>query len=239
MQVELDNTFPDELRPDLQTVSRDVLAVVRGRMGPEPPEPRPVMCYVRLRGPLTESPPDGATYRVGLSVTTRDYARLAYQLGHELGHVMMDPRRTNGVIETIATALSLQVLDDLQERWTKRPPYASWRAFAPRFGEYRARVETDALSRLPTDVRGAANARDWRFVTGYLGTRSRELAENADARDLQHLAAMVLINNDTPWRQFRNLSALTDPAPARDKRFRDDLPLDLRQAPSALRQIGL
>jgi hypothetical protein len=50
-------------------------------------------------------------YRIWLAgVSERDYCKVAYQLSHELGHVMMDPSRDNGAIEMLPVAVSLEAL---------------------------------------------------------------------------------------------------------------------------------
>ena len=54
---------------------------------------------------------------VHLSVNTPVYSQFVYQLGHQLGHVMLDPRRSNGLIDTIYTALSYEVLDGMTDQW--------------------------------------------------------------------------------------------------------------------------
>jgi hypothetical protein len=239
MNVHLDSSFPSDTREDLKAVARDVLEVVRLRMGKEAPVKMPIVCYVRPAGPMTSVASDERTLRVGLSVTRRDYARLAYQLGHELAHVMMDPRRTNGLIEVVAVAMSLQTLDDIGKRWQHQAPYPEWRPYAKSFPEYRALVEEAALSRMPNEVTDAARCANWGHVARYLASKRRELLQDIEQRDLQHLAAMLLRTNEVPWKQFWGLSALTDPPPWRDKRYRDDLPLDPRRVPECLRRIGV
>ena len=45
------------------------------------------------------------------------YAQFAYQLGHELGHVMLGLYRSNGLLEACAIAVSHEILDGLAIRW--------------------------------------------------------------------------------------------------------------------------
>ncbi len=245
MRVYLNGTFPTPPREELKRVADDVRAVVAARMGSDPPEGLDVVCYVRRYGPMTkiewEEKLRTWVYRVGLTVTTRDYARFAYQLGHELGHVLMGTQRTNGPMEIVAVALSLQVLDDMAARWEREPPTAEWRPFAPSFRAYRAEVERQAVSRLPGKVQAAVAAGRWDLVRAHLAAEKSRLLADVEARDLQHLAAMTLMagGRGTDFRAFKNLAGLTDPPPARDKRFRADLPLDPRRIPYALRGLGI
>lgn len=239
MTVHLDASFPPDTREDLKAVARDVLEVVRLRMGKEPPVSKPVVCYVRPEGPMTSVDTDERTYRVGLSVTKRDYARMGYQLGHELAHVMMDPRRTNGVMEVVAVGLSLQVLDDMALRWRDLAPYPSWRPFARTFSDYRVVVEEQSLAKMPREVGDAVRGRNWSSVAAFLRTRQRDLLGDIEQRDLQHVAAILLRSQEVPWAKLWGLGALTNPPPWQDKRYRSDLPLDARRSPECLRRLGV
>src|SRR5436190_2859134 len=129
--------FPRDGRADLELVARDVLAACRLRWPGTPPAgKRPVVIYYRPAGPLTDSTADPKAYRIYLAVKDRGYAQFAYQLAHEFAHVMLDPRRTNGVVETFAVAFSLVLLDDLAARWAKTPPLKNWTSYAPAFKKY-------------------------------------------------------------------------------------------------------
>jgi hypothetical protein len=245
LKVYVNDQFPDEVRLDLRTVAREVAEVVTARMGPAPPEDKPVVCYPRSAGPMTSLGQDARlgleVYRVGLTVTTREYRRFAYQLGHELGHVMMGARRTNGPIEVVAVALSLVTLGDMAERWQVRAPYPEWQSYADAFRRYRGEVERQVLDRSPREAADPARAGDWDRVGGWLRTQRQRLVGDVEARDLQHLAAMYLLarggRGALPFKDYWGLAGITDPPPSRDPRYRSDLPLDPRRIPTALRQL--
>lgn len=239
MQLYLESSFPDDVRDDLKVVARDVMVAVQSRMGQRPPEDKPIVCYYRRQGPLTSVAEDLLSFRVGLAVDSRDYVRLVYQLGHELCHVMMDPRRSNGLIEVIAVGFSLQILDDMAERWRRKPPVRQWAEYAPQFTSYRERVENLALEKMPADVQELVKAKKWSEVVRYLQLEQRKLLWDIEARDLQHVAAMVLRSQPVSWERFWGFGSLTDPPPHRDTRFRSDLAVDLQRAPDALRRIGV
>src|SRR5262249_32262592 len=58
-------------------------------------------------------------------------------------------------------------------------------------------------------------------------------------RDLQHLAALALLSGPVKWGGLVGLAAHTDPPPAKDGKFRSDLPVDPKKLPAVVRRIGL
>jgi hypothetical protein len=227
-RMSLDASFPDEVRGDLLVVAREVLEVVAARFRADPPAGRrPYVCFVRPSGPITDSTTDPRRYRIGLSVVDRSYARFVFQLGHELGHVYLDPRRTNGLLETVAVAISLQALDDLATRWARAPPYPHWRSYAPALRRYRERVEAWYLRDLPDEVREAARTGNWQGVTLYLRYRRLDQDRNATDRALNMLGAIALRTQSVEWRSFLGLGSRTAPSPEEAGEFRDDLPIEV------------
>jgi len=97
---------------------------------------RRVSILYRTQGPLTDSTSDTTRYRVYLSVKNRYYARLVYQLGHELCHIFADPRRTNWFVESCCEMAALTLLRRMSKLWGDNPPYARWRNYAPKFQHY-------------------------------------------------------------------------------------------------------
>src|SRR5262249_25079215 len=154
----------------------DVVACCRGLWPGYPPAGhRPIVLYHRPAGPLTDSTSDPKTYRIYLSVTDRDYSRFTYQLAHEYAHVMLDPRRTNGLIETLAVAFSLEVLDAMARRWADKPPFPNWKDYAPEFSKYRRRTEKLHLDRFPAAVQAMAERRAYDELGLYLRHRRSQL----------------------------------------------------------------
>lgn len=230
--LQLDDSFPEAVRRDLLVVARDVHAVVRRLFPADPPAGRrPIVLYHRPGGPMTDSTSDPGVYRIGVSVADRDYVRFAYQLGHELGHVYLDPRRTNGLLETLSVAVSLEVLDDLAWLWSTRAPYPHWRSYAPAFRQYRERVEHYHLARLPDEVRSAVGDGRWDDTALYLSERRDDQDRNPVDRDLNLLGAMALRQRAVSWDRYLGIGSFTDPSPAEDAAFRDDLEIDLSQLP--------
>lgn len=72
------------------------------------------------------------------------WAQLAYQFGHELGHVFCNSWGPNcqpsapciWIEEACAEAFSLHGLLRLNERWQSEPPYPGWAEYAPHFASY-------------------------------------------------------------------------------------------------------
>jgi hypothetical protein len=237
--ITLDDSFPEEAREDLRTVADDVHRIVRRRFRAAPPcGDRPIECFRRHPPPQLVDLGNESKYRIALFVSDRHYARLAYQLAHELGHIMFDPRRTNAAIEMLATALSLQVLDDLAARWQLRPPVASWREYAPCFREYREVAEEQRLNQVPARVRSALASRDFDTVAGFLrALRTGQEHAGIHSRAREMLGAIALRSGGIEWPQTKGVAALTTPTPDEDGRYRDDLDLDLKQASEYVRGL--
>lgn len=84
-----------------------------------------------------------------VGVGARDWSRLAYQFGHELGHVLCNswqvdalPRTPSQWIEeALVEAFSLRGLDLLADAWERKPPFPGDSGFAGAIRDYRAGVE--------------------------------------------------------------------------------------------------
>ncbi|MDP7032853.1 MAG: hypothetical protein QF752_00015 [Planctomycetota bacterium] len=238
-QIRFDDSFPEAARRDLTTVAHEVLAVVRERMPTDPPAGvRPLVCFLRPEGPIADSTSDPSVYRIGLTVTGRQFAQLAYQLGHELGHVWLDPRRTNGLLETLAVALSHQVLVDLAQRWKTRAPYPNWTSYAPQFLSYLEETVSKQLETFPESVRAMVKEKRWEELGLYLRYRRPDQDREATDRSLNTLGAVALRSEPVDWKEWVGVGSRTDPPPSRDGRFRADLQLTGSGLPSCLRRIG-
>lgn len=153
----------------MQQTANQVAAIIDQLIPPPPHTSTDVFCFVApidWRAPITVAghlqpgePVESGRYetRVAVSrdVLPGDRQRFAFQLAHELGHVKMDPRFDNAIVETFAVALSLETLDRLG--------YSNY---------VRAAVDTLSVS-LPLEVRAALSGRSWKDVTRFLAERRR------------------------------------------------------------------
>jgi hypothetical protein len=81
-----------------------------------------------------------------VNIGERDWSKLAYQFGHELGHVLANswgpdskPRSPcQWLEETLAEAFSLRGLGKLADSWEQRPPFAKDAPFANAIRQYRS-----------------------------------------------------------------------------------------------------
>src|SRR4051794_39850604 len=98
MSITVETTIgldPDWPPYALQTLAEDVLAVVLARMPGNPPAGRrPVRCLLDGSPHPVTSPvqDDHSPYLIHLGVRGNFPVQFAYQLAHELGHVMMETR---------------------------------------------------------------------------------------------------------------------------------------------------
>ena len=93
--------------------------------------------------------PDGSTMAwIIVDIGERDWSRLAYQFGHELGHVMANswapdasPTTPSGWLEeALVEAFSLHGLGRLAESWKKNPPFPNDGAFGEAIADYRRKT---------------------------------------------------------------------------------------------------
>jgi hypothetical protein len=239
MKVTLDGAFPPEVRRDLQALADDTLAACRQLWPGAPPAgERPIVVSVRPAGPLTDATSDPKTYRIYVTVKGRTYAQFVYQFSHEFAHVMLDPRRTNGLVETFAVAFSLEALDAMAARWRVAPPYPNWVSYAPHFRNYRRDAERRHLKSFPLPVQALVERRAFGELALYLRYRRPDQDADATNRDLNHLGAAALLSGEVRWPDLSGLAGHTDPPADRDGRFRTDLQIVPAKLPRLVRRLG-
>jgi hypothetical protein len=236
--------FPqnDFVARDFAIVGREVLEMVEtffnaGLAGPN----EPIVCY-------PTSGQSGRTVRMKVKnknyiailialnnddLQQRNYCRFVYQFSHELGHYFYLPDRSNGLIETLADALQYRVLHDMQGFW--KIQYADnpeLVAYADRFPAYWKAKAAKRLSVLPEQDRHPASVAD------FLRRKLRVLDTDHNSPEslgIRMIAASAF-PEDAPWPEFIGIAARTDPPPAKDATFREDLPTNLSGASPAMRR---
>jgi hypothetical protein len=113
---------------------------------------------------LDHKPTDAAF--IAVDVGTRAWAQLAYQFGHELGHVLCNSWAAGSapqppcqwLEEAMVEAFSLRGLGRLADSWAREPPIAGSAAYGPAIRTYRdnqvARYRTAAGSEPTPDLPG-------------------------------------------------------------------------------------
>lgn len=104
---------------------------------------------------------------VFVDVGERDWSRLAYQFGHELGHVVCNSWRADAkpsppcqwVEEMLVETFSVRGLRLLADGWAESPPFPDDAGFARSIREYRAAILT-RYGRLAA-AQGFGEARTW------------------------------------------------------------------------------
>ncbi|MBZ5604136.1 MAG: hypothetical protein LAO79_17695 [Acidobacteriia bacterium] len=217
--VYLDDSFPVSTRPTLQALADDVWDLIGMLFHNQPPLDLPIYCfYEKSEAPLTTVEDDRITIRVTAGDT--HYAQFAFQLAHELSHVMLDPRRSNGIVETICTALSYEVLDRLGERVTVSPQLSWLTDYAPHFAEYRIADQKSYLDTFPEEVRTMVAEQRWDELSRYLAEHRKEMEAGASReRAMQTLGAVALRSAPVDFGQFTGLAACTTPSVADRPKF--------------------
>lgn len=93
--------------------------------------------------------PDGSTMAwIIVDIGERDWSKLAYQFGHELGHVMANSWQPHAkpkppcqwLEEAMVEAFSLRGLGRLAVSWKQNPPFAGDNAFGDALAQYRQNI---------------------------------------------------------------------------------------------------
>jgi hypothetical protein len=93
--------------------------------------------------------PDGTKLAwIMVGISERDWSKLAYQFGHELGHVMANSWQADAkpappcqwLEEALVEAFSLRGLGRLAKDWKENPPFAGDNAFGDGIGAYRDNI---------------------------------------------------------------------------------------------------
>jgi hypothetical protein len=196
IQVDVSLSHDSNLNRDLSAVARSATQEFSTLFSVPPPAGiRPIAILYCAKGPRTDSTTDTTRYKVYLSVNTRHYARLVYQLGHELCHIFTDPRRTNWFVESCCAMASTVLLCRMSKLWSNNPPYPNWRSYAPKFQQYAQNVIRDAKeAEQPTHRQGQVlnaeilcplfeeSSDSWNAFT-YLGKASTSPPDDEDLTD--------------------------------------------------------
>jgi len=112
---------------------------------------QPVRLQVELRksgSPAIWLHSDDAMAWIVVNIGERDWSKLAYQVGHELGHVFANSWQPDDkpgppcqwLEEALAEAFSLRGLGLLAKDWQKNPPFAGDNAFGDAIARYRENI---------------------------------------------------------------------------------------------------
>src|ERR1035441_10150781 len=88
----------------------------------------------------------------------------------------LGPLRANGFVETLATAISLEVLDELAKRWAISPAIPGTSSLAENFSKYRVEYEDIEIAKLP-EIKGLITGKDWNLIRYYLRLRNRDMQQ--------------------------------------------------------------
>lgn len=112
---------------------------------------------------------DGATRAwIVVNVGERDWCKLAYQFGHELGHVLANSWQPNDrpaapcqwLEESLVEAFAIRGIQLLAHDWARRPPFPNDNAFARSLLDYRAGLLARAAE-IATSQGAREDSRTW------------------------------------------------------------------------------
>ena len=124
---------------DLQDIKAVCRSVVESF--PPPREDFSIRIAHNEQGPMVlyRRAEDGS-HIVWLKTKDRRWAQLAFQFGHEYGHILSRYNRKKNpqgwLEESIAETASLYALLKMAETWQTTPPYSNWKSYAPHLKSY-------------------------------------------------------------------------------------------------------
>ena len=268
LKIVIHESFPAAMRPRLGALARDVLRVTVRRFGGAPPPGDRTIYVYRGSGyktaqepPFIETVPDGTggesvaragpeeeRYEVALKLEDLShnsyfFEQSVYQLGHELGHLLLEPRRSNAVLEILAVASSLEALTEMAQLWIANRA-TEWRrdVDAVKLRAYRQLMIREQLEKLPPAVKAAAAGRDWTRVADHLRSTRAEHDREPCNWALCHLGAMLFLAEKPEWAALRGVGAMTHPPVEDIPRLQSNAPFDYARLPEAviavLRRLG-
>jgi len=203
-QVTADASLPESVRAIFQVVGTQVYSVVTEMFHGNPPLDLPIV--IVLSSPPRTMLDDWAkptSIRIGTTLTEPRLDQFVYQFSHEMGHVMLDPRRNSGFVDAICTALSLAVLSRFN------------------MGGYRKLNDTESMQSLPLEITSAVAAKDWTKVRSYLHDHRSEMEPDSPTyRPVQYLAALSILSGPVDWGALKGIAGCTEPGPNKDPSFR-------------------
>jgi hypothetical protein len=236
LQVIIGETFAPETHNDYLKVAQDVLGIIQTLIpGELPAGYMPLNLDTWDIGyPKTIVKKDKYQIYLSIKAEKRPYNQFAYQLGHELGHVMLDPRRSNGMDETLATLISYEVLDQLAKKWVISPPYSNWKDYAVAFTDYRIEDEYEHLNHFDPEVQEMVKSENWQALSAFMKDYIEEQDTNFTSernRDLNWLGTLLLRTLPIPWMALQGLAGLTDPSADQEPGYREKLQIVLSKVP--------
>ena len=215
----LDDSWPASTRPSLQALANQVWDVVGEMFHSSLPVDLPIRVRQSYGAvPVTRVLDNEIDVRITAHGTY--YAQFAFQLGHELGHVMLDPRRTNGVVEAICIALSYEVLDRIGDKVRDSPAYPWLGDYAANFRPYQRNDQQSMIAGFPAEIRDLVKQKRWPELADYLRAHRREMeAGHDDDRSVQTLAAIALRSERLDWGELAGIAGCTSPSSSDDPRF--------------------
>jgi hypothetical protein len=215
--------FSDEyepgLRRNLQAIAEQAWDIVQEKFGGAPPPfDHPLYCHI-AKDDLPRTEPGAYQGWIGIALVRQPkgqdtkYDEYVYELGHEFGHVMLDPRpgNYNGVIETLCMALSHEVLDKMADKWQKGgEPFPWLHGYGIHFHEFRINTENRWLLGVPEEMRSSVKKGEWGKVRQYLIEHRSELLD-AGNRSTHALGAAALEAKGIRWKTLHGFAGCKKP----------------------------
>ena len=144
-----------------------------------------------------------------VNIGERDWSKLAYQFGHELGHVMANSWQADAkpggpsqwLEEAMVETLSLYGLGRLSTRWRVSPPFAGDNRFGDALASYREDLirQYETLAEQQELTRGAAS---------WFADHRREIEASSVAPYGQALSLTILVEYENSAESVEALGAL-------------------------------
>ena len=207
--VTVDFEFKDaDRKTNFEAIAKAIVAIYETLFAPEPYlGGRP---FVLL--PSTDGMPRAnvgeKTYNVIVTCLDEPWpTRLAYQIGHELGHFWIGPDSSSMLKECVCTAMSFVGLDELAKQWKDCPASPTFAEWADNMRDYHDR-------RTIAQALEALALKDMKEVASWAKTKGPELIRNEFHRTEEQLMARmietVLRRHPRQWAALQQLGKIPD-----------------------------
>lgn len=202
-RITVEASIPATERENFRIVGNQIYSLVTEMFHGKPPLDLPIAIFhndVPITGADNWTKP--TTLRIGTTLTGWYADQFVFQFAHEMGHVMIDPRRNSGFGDAICTALALEILKRFH------------------MDKYRQAYHSGEMKKFPLEIASAVADEDWAKVISYLHEHQSEMdGDNPRYREALYLAALSILSFPVDWGALKGIAGCTAPTITEDEHF--------------------
>ncbi len=209
-EVRVNYEFKDpQRRADVSALSKNIVAIFETIFYPDPFMGRRPFVVLPSTDGMPRANIGEKEYNVIVTCLDETWlTRLAYQLGHELGHFWIGPGSSSMLKECVCTMMSFICIDELAKQWKDCPATPAYAALADNMRDYHDRRTVEgAMKNLGLADMEAAKA--WVKERGPVVLQDGHLHRDEE-QVMSRLMEGVLRRNPGRWEALKQLGNTTD-----------------------------